>query len=84
MRLEVYEIGKPLVVEEIFPISAGVKQTGEFIEASRTHVDGWISFYWGKSIEEYVKEGGVKGRLISDWLTYLCAQAPEIKKIKKQ
>ncbi|MEO6811326.1 MAG: cellulase family glycosylhydrolase [Isosphaeraceae bacterium] len=82
--LKVYEIGKPLVIEEIFPLSASVKQTGEFIKASRAHVDGWISFYWGKTIEQYVKEGGVKGALLGEWLTYFRAQAPDIKKIDKK
>ena len=30
--LAVYEVGKPLVIEEIFPLGAGIEQTAEFIE----------------------------------------------------
>src|SRR5690606_34004530 len=30
--LEVYEIGKPLVIEEIFPLQAGLEETDQFIQ----------------------------------------------------
>ncbi len=66
--LKVYEVGKPLVIEEIFPLGAGFEETEAFIERSRTHVDGWISFYWGKTIEEYEKAGDLKGALVAGWL----------------
>ena len=60
--LKVYEVGKPLVIEEIFPLGAGYDETETFIERSRTYVDGWISFYWGKTIEEYEQAGDLKKR----------------------
>ena len=66
--LRVYEIGKPLVIEEIFPISASFEETETFIERSRAYVDGWISFYWGKTIEESEKKGDLNGALVGGWL----------------
>ena len=35
--LKTYEIGKPLVIEEIFPLHAGLQETDAFIEGSRSH-----------------------------------------------
>ena len=74
--LKVYEVGKPLVVEEIFALSASLDETTTFIERSRDHVDGWISFYWGKTIEEYAKAGDFKGALVGGWLKRFRSLAP--------
>jgi hypothetical protein len=75
--LKVYEVGKPLVIEEIFPLSAGFEQTERFIERSREHVDGWISFYWGKTIEEYdEKKGDMSAAITSAWLKRFRDLAP--------
>ncbi len=60
--LKVYEVGKPLVVEEIFPLGCSIEEAGAFIDGSRKFCDGWVSFYWGKTIEENEKAGDLKGR----------------------
>ena len=74
--LAVYETGKPLVIEEIFPLDSSLEETAAFIEASRQHADGWISFYWGKTIEEHEKQGDATGRLVGKWLRYFRDHAP--------
>jgi hypothetical protein len=74
--LKVYEVGKPLVVEEIFPLHAGVEKTEEFIKKAHSHVDGWISFYWGKTIEENKRKGDIGGALTSQWLERFRAMSP--------
>jgi len=74
--LKVYEIGKPLVIEEIFPLSAGIEDVDEFIQGSQQHVDGWISFYWGKTMEEYEADQDLQGALIASWLRYFRDHAP--------
>ena len=33
----------------------------------------WISFYWGKTIEENERAGDVKGALMARWLRYFRA-----------
>jgi hypothetical protein len=76
--LKHYEIGKPLVIEEIFPLSADVGTTEEFIRRSRMEADGWISFYWGKTPEEYDKEPGIKAALTGGWLRHFCALRGEM------
>jgi hypothetical protein len=74
--LRVYEVGKPMVIEEIFPLSASLDETETFIARSREHVDGWISFYWGKSIEENEKAGDLKGAIVGGWLKRFRALSP--------
>ena len=66
--LRVYEVGKPLVIEEIFPLGAGIEETEEFIEASASITDGWISFYWGHTIAQNQEQGDLKGALVAAWL----------------
>lgn len=68
--LKVYEVGKPLVIEEIFPIKCGLDDLDAFIKKSRAFTDGWISFYWGKTIKEYEKDADVSGALMAQWLRY--------------
>lgn len=74
--LKVYDLGKPLVVEEIFPLKCGIEEAGDFIDRSRKFADGWISFYWGKTIAENEQAGDLKGTIIAKWLRYFRAQAP--------
>jgi len=76
--LKLYDTGKPLVIEEIFPLSADVGTTEEFIRRSRTDADGWISFYWGKTPGEYDKEPGIKAGLTGSWLRHFSALRGEM------
>ena len=82
--LKVYQIGKPLVVEEIFPLSASIDEVHAFIEGSRPHVAGWISFYWGKTIEENDKQGDLKGKVVASWLRYFRDHAPGVVNSRKK
>ena len=74
--LKVYEVGKPLVVEEIFPLGASLEETAEFIDSSREFTDGWISFYWGRTAEEYREQQDIQGAIIAAWLTWWQDNAP--------
>ena len=74
--LRVYEVGKPLVIEEIFPLGAGVDETATFIEKSRSHADGWISFYWGTPPEKLRQSKEFKDALLLDWLERFQKRAP--------
>lgn len=76
--LKSYEIGKPVVIEEIFPLHASLEETDAFIEGSRSHCDGWMSFYWGKTIEANETDAGMRSAVIAAWLKYFRAKAPEI------
>ena len=77
--LEVYDIGKPIVIEEIFPLSCSIGELDQFIDGSRPLATGWIGFYWGKSVEEYKKgKGSIGNSMARAWLEYFVTKTPEI------
>ncbi len=51
--LAVYDIGKPLVVEETFPLNCTMEEMDQFVERGKDRVDGWISHYFGHTIQEH-------------------------------
>lgn len=67
--LKAYDIGKPLVIEETFPLSCGFDEMTDFIHQSRPVADGWISFYWGKRADEYAQSKDFIDQMMKEWLT---------------
>jgi alpha-beta hydrolase superfamily lysophospholipase len=63
-----FEVGKPIVVEEMFPLSCSAAELGEFIEESQKHAAGWIGFYWGKTPAELRKSKSLPDALTLAWL----------------
>ena len=47
-----YDVGKPLVLEETSGYQTGVRPWEQFLEGSKTNVDGWYFFYWGDTPED--------------------------------
>ncbi len=80
--LAAYDIGKPLIVEEIFPLRCNTEELDDFIEASRKIADGWISFYWGRTPEECRESGELKDALMLAWLEFFEKKADAIKQQK--
>jgi hypothetical protein len=65
--LRVYDIGKPLVIEEMFPLKCASDELLTFVERSEAVADGWISFYCGKPASQYDRTT-LAGKLTADWL----------------
>ena len=78
--LAAYDIGKPLVIEEVFPLKCGADDLGTFIESSRKIADGWIGFYWGKTPEEYRQSKGLAEALTLGWLELFQKKADAIRR----
>jgi hypothetical protein len=77
--LAVYEVGKPLVIEEMFPLKCGIEEMDAFIEGARPIADGFVSFYWGKTAEEYGRDASdLKSAILKAWLEYFRAKGPAI------
>ena len=74
--LQVYEVGKPLVIEEMFPLKCDLNEMDAFIDGSREFADGWISFYWGQTVEEYASDTSFTGAVMGKWLQYFREHAP--------
>jgi len=82
--LAVYDVGKPLVIEEVFPLYCGEEEFDVFVDKSRDIVDGYVGFYWGKTIDEYSQPNvGIAGAIMRNWLEYFRAKGPEILDVRK-
>ncbi|QDT11745.1 cellulase family glycosylhydrolase [Planctomycetes bacterium K23_9] len=64
--LRAYQIGKPLIVEEMFPLACSQDELAEFVDQSAEFVDGWVSFYWGATAADLHAK---KDRTIADAIT---------------
>jgi hypothetical protein len=63
-----FAVGKPVVIEEMFPLRCSIKDLEEFIEGSRQHAAGWIGFYWGQPPEELRRSRTIGDAMTLGWL----------------
>jgi hypothetical protein len=73
--LEGFAVGKPVVIEETFPLKCSVEEFGQFIGKSKKHAAGWIGFYWGKPPDELRKSKTIPDAMMLGWLEYFEKQA---------
>jgi hypothetical protein len=66
--LQGFKVGKPVVIEETFPLSCTVTELRQFLEASRKDAAGWVGFYWGQTPAELGESGKVGDALTAAWL----------------
>jgi hypothetical protein len=80
--MAVYDIGKPLVIEETFPLECGLEEMDDFLKRSRDRAEGYVSFYWGRTIKECAeaKENPMAAAILGEWLKYFQKQAPAMKR----
>src|SRR5690606_2034357 len=71
-------VGKPVVIEEIFPLKCNAEELGDFIDQSRQHATGWIGFYWGKTPDELRPEKSIPEALMLSWLELFQEKTPQI------
>ena len=51
--LKKFAVGKPLVIEETFPLSCSAQELTQFLLESRTVTCGWMGHYDGKTIADF-------------------------------
>jgi hypothetical protein len=66
--LKGFSVGKPVVVEETFPLGCSTQELGRFIDESQKDAAGWISFYWGTPPDELQKSKDLGDAILFDWL----------------
>ncbi|HJR68882.1 MAG TPA: cellulase family glycosylhydrolase [Gammaproteobacteria bacterium] len=64
--LEGYDVGLPILIEEIFPLNIGLDEYRSFLDSSREIADGWVSFYWGETAEELAARAEPRAGLVRD------------------
>jgi hypothetical protein len=67
-RLAGFAVGKPVLIEETFPLSCSPRELEEFLDGSKKHVAGWLGFYWGKPPEELRRSKTISDALTLGWL----------------
>ncbi|QDV56291.1 cellulase family glycosylhydrolase [Rosistilla oblonga] len=82
--LRAYDIGKPLVVEEMFPMKCSVAELEEFVSQSSEFTDGWISFYWGKTADQLNQKSNptIAEAITASWLQRFQSMAEQVTKTK--
>lgn len=63
-----FVVGKPVIVEELFPLRCAASDLDRFINDSRPHATGWIGFYWGRTPEECRKSRDIRDHIMLAWL----------------
>ena len=78
--LRVYDIGKPLVIEEMFPMSCSSDELAEFVNRSAEFADGWVSFYWGQTATQLQQreEPSIAAAITAQWLERFQSLAPKL------
>ncbi len=71
-------VGKPVVIEELFPLKCSAAELSEFIDRSQKHAAGWIGFYWGRTPQEYRRGGTIRDAITLSWLELFQAKASTI------
>jgi dienelactone hydrolase len=67
-NLKTFQIGKPLVIEETFPMKCKSRELLEFLNSSKPDACGWISFYWGQTPAELKASKHPADALLREWL----------------
>ena len=65
-----FAVGKPVLIEETFPLKCDIDELAEFFDASRATAAGWIGFYWGKTPAEYRPPRTIPDALTLKWLEF--------------
>jgi hypothetical protein len=71
-----FAVGKPVIVEETFPLKCSTEELATFIKDSGTTSCGWISFYWGKPLHELRKSTEIRDAILLQWLEKFAELAP--------
>lgn len=66
--LKGFAVGKPVVVEETFPLKCSMSELEAFLKKSDGIAAGWIGFYWGKPPAELRKSKGIGEAITLGWL----------------
>lgn len=63
-----FAVGKPVIVEEMFPLNCPLPEFEQFLDDSKKSASGWIGFYWGKTPEQYRQSASNQDAVVLAWL----------------
>jgi hypothetical protein len=74
--LKAFKVGKPVVIEETFPLKCSASEFDEFFQRSRPHAAGWIGFYWGRTPDECRRSTNIADAFMLGWLEWFQKTKP--------
>lgn len=66
-----FQLGKPLIIEECFPLRCNTDELRDFLRQTSHLHNGWISFYWGSTPDELAEEKTMAAAITRQWLMNL-------------
>ena len=75
-----FAVGKPVVVEETFPLRCSAAELSTFIDRSKGTAAGWIGFYWGKTPPQLRQSNTIPDALMLQWLELFRKRADAMKR----
>jgi hypothetical protein len=69
-------VGKPVLIEETFPLKCSLEELGKFFEGSKKTAAGWLGFYWGKPPEELRRSKTIADSMTLQWLEFFQKRKP--------
>ncbi len=70
-------LGRPVVIEEIFPLACTPAELETWMLSVRDQVAGFIGFYWGQTLQEYAAEPSIPHALARGWLELFQRWSPD-------
>jgi hypothetical protein len=74
-----FSIGKPVVIEETFPLKCSMDEFSQFVKRSKADACGVIGFYWGKPPEELRQSNTIVDALLLGWLDFFASNSRQQK-----
>src|SRR5262249_36331824 len=74
-----FAVGKPVLIEETFPLQCSAEEFARFIDGSRKTASGWLGFCWGQSPEELRRSKTIRDALMLAWLEFFRKKAATMK-----
>jgi hypothetical protein len=68
--LRAFAVGKPVLVEETFPLKCSSVELEELIDRAGPLAAGWLSFYWGRTPDELRLSQTLPDAILLDWLIH--------------
>jgi hypothetical protein len=71
-----FDVGKPVLIEETFPLKCSIEELGKFFDGSKKTVTGWVGFYWGQPPEELRRSKTIGDIMTLQWLEFFQKRKP--------
>lgn len=66
-----FRVGKPVIIEECFPLRCSIPELRDFLTSNAELHNGWISFYWGSTTDELREQKTLPAAITREWLMQL-------------